>query len=80
MKERYRRLGEKLRAMDTLVKAVNYEPLYYSWLAIGIADGDCDLYDDEDLGEEYFEDAKDIEELFLAIMAEANENGGLYLG
>ena len=69
-----------VRAMDTLVAAVNDKSYIESWLSCGVADGDIKPdTTDEDL-ECYCEDGTltDLMDLFLRIMERAKNDGGLY--
>ena len=72
--------AEFVRAMETIARAINYEPIFDSWLMVGVADGDIDEETkDEDL-EYYCEDENfaDLMALFLSLMKKAEKNGGLY--
>lgn len=69
-----------VRAMDTIVRCINYEPIFESWLMGGVADGDINKETtDEDL-EWYCEDDhfEHLMTLFLRLMVRANQTGGLY--
>ena len=75
------RRAEVVKAMDTLVRCINYEDYIDSWLMCGVADGDITenttLEDIIDYG--YCEDGnfKDLMTLFLKLMNRAG-NGGLF--
>lgn len=77
------RIGKEIRAMDTIVRCLNDEELFMAWLMSGVADGDCEYYDDMGLYEEYYEDNeesfKEIVELFRTLIKES-EKDGLYIG
>lgn len=77
------RIGKEIRAMDTLVRCLNDEELFMSWLSLGVADGDCEYYDDLGLYEEYYEDNeedfKEMVVLFRNLIKESEEDG-LYIG
>lgn len=60
-----------VRAMDTIVKALNDERHYYHWSMVGVADGD--LADDTEV-DDYYLDSDNLSELmytFLTIMHRA---------
>ena len=77
-----------VKAMEYLVRCVNDETLLDAWLTLGVADGDFDYGDlsvaenpEDDEGIWYVEENEafsEIMDLFLGIMASANEYGGLY--
>ena len=72
--------AEVVRAMETIVRCINNEDYIMPWLAVGVADGDIDQNTtDEDL-EDYCEDEEfaDLMGLFLKLMVNAKEDGGLY--
>lgn len=76
----YAKRADMVRAMDKLVRTVNDEDLIESWLMVGVADGDINGNEtDEDL-EYYCEDEEfsHIMGLFLRIMKQAYNDGGLY--
>lgn len=77
------RIGKEIRAMDTIVRCLNDEELFMVWLMSGVADGDCEYYDDLGLYEEYYEDNeesfKEMVELFRNLIKESEEDG-LYIG
>lgn len=73
---------EVVRAMELLARAVNNEDIFYSWLIVGVADGDigpnttdedliCYIEDDEDFA--------DLMDTFLVLMRNAYEDGGLHV-
>lgn len=69
-----------VRAMETIVRSINFEDIIDSWLMVGVADGDINGKEtDEDL-ECYCDDDsfKDLMTLFLKLMDRASKNGGLY--
>ena len=74
--------AEVVKAMETMVRCINNENIFDSWLAVGVADGDIKkdttLQDIIDYG--YCEDAEfhDLMTLFLKLMYRAGKNGGLY--
>lgn len=74
--------AEVVKAMETLVRCINYEDIIDSWLMVGVADGD--IREDTTLEEiaemGYVDDAefKDLMTLFLRLMDRASRNGGLY--
>jgi len=73
---------EIVRAMELLARAVNNEDIFYSWLMVGVADGDIGPNTtDEDLSC-YIEDDEEFADLmdtFLRLMRNAHEDGGLYV-
>lgn len=77
------RIGKEIRAMDTLARCINDEEIFEIWLMLGVADGDCEYYDDIELYEEYYEDNeenfKELVELFRNLMKDSEEDG-LYIG
>ena len=72
---------EVIRAMETLARAINDEDIFYQWLVNGVADGDIkEDTSDEEL--EYYADDEEFAELvslFLDIMSNAKNDGGLYI-
>jgi len=73
-------IATALRAMDFLARCVNNESYFMSWLMAGIADGDCESMNDEELVEYYEGSLKDIIGVFLRTMKRAGKDGGLYIG
>lgn len=81
MKER----EKMVKAMEFIVRQINNENIFMSWLSVGVADGDINYGDldtsehDENL-EYYTEDDnfKDLMSLFLRLMVRAWKSGGLY--
>ena len=77
------RIGKEIRAMDTLARCINDEEIFEVWLMLGVADGDCEYYDDIGLYEEYYEDNeenfKELVELFRNLIRDSAEDG-LYIG
>ena len=70
-----------IRAMETIIKAVNNTELITHWRVEAIADGDIRPgTTDEDL-EYYIEDKAfaDLMDTFLRVMRNAQEDGGLYV-
>lgn len=60
-----------VRAMDTIIKALNDERHYCHWIMVGVADGDLD--DDTEV-DDYYLDSENLSELmytFLHIMSHA---------
>ena len=69
-----------VRAMETMVRCINNESIFDSWLMVGVADGDINGKEtDEDL-EYYCRDGnfKELMTLFLKLMRRAGTSGGLY--
>ena len=75
--------AEMVRAMETVVRNINDEEIFWPWLEVGVADGDIDGNEtDEDL-EYYCEDENfaDLMGLFVRIMRRSykkDENGALF--
>ena len=80
-----------VKAMEFIARCVNAEDLFEPWLVYGVADGDIEAGDlnadaaklEEDEAASYAEDPEDFAELmqlFLSIMKDAEEDGGLYCG
>ena len=75
-----------VKAMEYIARNLNDEEIFESWLSVGVADGDIEYGDldvkPDDLEnlEYYTEDdnLKDLMALFLRMMKQANESGGLY--
>ena len=72
-----------VKAMEYIARNLNNEHIFYRWLMTGVADGDIaygDLSDDHGEAEFYTEDENfsDLMYVFLAIMARAQQSGGLY--
>lgn len=77
-----------VKAMEYIVRQINDEEIFMSWLTIGVADGDIkygDLayYGEDDEAYYYAEDDDtfaELMQLFLRLMSAANKDGGLYCG
>ena len=73
---------EVVKAMETLARCINDEKVFFTWLSLGVADGDItENTPDEEL-EFYVEDDKEFADLmyiFLKCMNSAYKNGGLYV-
>lgn len=73
---------EVVRAMETIARCVNDEEVFESWLMYGVADGDIDdsTTDDEivEMGYTTDDTMKDIMTVFLRMMKNAWNSGGLY--
>lgn len=73
-----------VKAMEYLVRQINDEEVFYGWLGIGVADGDIpygDLSGEVNEDMEYYiddENFSDLMWLFLELMHDARNNGGLY--
>lgn len=75
-----------VKAMEFLVRQVDNEDVFMEWLGIGVADGDIpygetELNADTDYELDYYiEDSNfaSLMWLFLQLMTDANEDGGLY--
>lgn len=74
--------------MEFIVRNLNDESIFESWLYTGVADGDLsyknlveNFSEEKNNVDEYYieeENFKDIMGLFLRLMARANKSGGLY--
>lgn len=75
-----------VKSMEFLVRQVNSEDVFCGWLGIGVADGDIPYGetelkpDDEEVLDYYIEDENfsDLMGLFLEIMHDARNDGGLW--
>ena len=74
--------AEVVRAMETIARCVNDEEVFISWLMCGVADGDID---EDTTNEEIIEmgyttddTLKDVMSVFLRMMKNAWNSGGLY--
>ena len=76
-----------VKAMEFIARQINDEEVFYSWLTVGVADGDIEYgdlqvtEDDADNLEYYYSDDvefADLMETFLRVMAKARKSGGLY--
>ena len=76
-----------VKAMEFIARQINDEEVFYSWLSVGVADGDIEYgdlqvtEDDKDNLEYYYSDDvefADLMETFLRTMAKARKSGGLY--
>ena len=67
-------------AMERLVRSVNDESLLMTWLMYGVPDGDIKNYTVEEVDDSFVEDEMFavLMGMFLRIMAQAEEDGGLY--
>lgn len=73
--------AETVRAMDRLVRCINYVDIIESWLSVGVADGDIkeETTNEEiiELGYTSDETFSELMTLFLKLMNRAG-NGGLF--
>ena len=75
-----------VKSMEYLVRQVNSEDVFYGWLGLGVADGDIPYGetelkpDDYEILDYYIEDENfaELMGLFLEIMHEARNDGGLW--
>lgn len=75
-----------IKAMEYIARNLNDEDILYSWLSVGVADGDIEYGDLEVTSDDlenlefYAEDEnfKDLMTVFLRMMKRANKSGGLY--
>lgn len=75
-----------VKSMEFLVRQVNDEEVFTEWLGIGVADGDIPYgeteitSEDEDVLDYYIENENfsDLMGLFLEIMHDARNSGGLW--
>ena len=71
-----------VRAMDTIVRAINDESYLNIWLSLGVADGDVDGTETDEELEFYVDDDAEFAELmdlFLYVIKPVRNNGGLYV-
>lgn len=68
-------------SMETLVRSINNEYIIDRWLSLGVADGDIQSFDVEQVDDYYTEDKtfKELMTLFLDLMKMAKKDGGLYI-
>lgn len=75
-----------VKAMEYIARQINDENIFYSWLSVGVADGDIDYGDlsyapdEDDIALDYIDDNdfRDLMSLFLRLMRRAGKSGGLY--
>ena len=75
-----------VKAMEYIARQVNDEEVFYSWLTVGVADGDIEygdlnVNDDDLINLGYYIDDKtfaELMEVFLSVMKRAKKSGGLY--
>ena len=75
-----------VKAMEFVCRNINDEEIFYTWLSVGVADGDIEYgdlqvtEDDVDNLEYYCDDTTfaDLMDTFLYVMAKARKSGGLY--
>lgn len=86
-KKRLPKLKDRIvtvKAMDFVARHINDEDILYTWLMVGVADGDIeygDLTDDPGEAGYYAEDKdlyKELVNVFFRCMERAKRNGGLY--
>lgn len=70
-------------AMEFIVRHINDTEVFMKWLTCGVPDGDItfnNLTDTQEVDEYFTEDANlaELMDLFLKIMQDTLENGGLY--
>lgn len=68
-------------SMETMVRSINDEYIIDRWLSLGVADGDIQSFDAEQVDDCYIEDKtfKELMTLFLDLMQMAKKDGGLYI-
>lgn len=74
-----------VKAMEYICRQINNEDIAMRWLYAGVADGDIeygDLEYDPDFDEYYIEKGEfaDLMKLFLRLMKQAYNDGGLFCG
>ena len=74
-----------VKAMEFIVRNLNDEEIFASWLVTGVADGDIEYgdlsaEDPDDILDDYIRDEEfsDLMGLFLRLMKAARKSGGLY--
>lgn len=68
-------------SMEMMVRSINDEYIIDRWLSLGVADGDIQSFDAEQVDDYYTEDKtfKELMTLFLDLMIMAKKDGGLYI-
>jgi hypothetical protein len=68
-------------SMEMMVRSINDEYIIDRWLSLGVADGDIQSFDVEQVDDCYTEDKtfKELMTLFLDLMIMAKKDGGLYI-
>lgn len=71
---------ELVLSMERLVRSVNNEELMMAWLMYGVPDGDIQKYTIDEVDDCFLEDEEFgvLMGMFLRIMSQAEQNGGLY--
>ena len=73
------RRAEVVRAMETMVRTINDEDIFESWLVVGVADGDIKknttLEEIIEMGYTDDKEFKDLLTLFLRLMYKAGVDG-----
>ena len=72
---------QAILSMETMVRSINDEYIIDRWLSLGVADGDIQSFDVEQVDDYYTEDKtlKELMTLFLDLMIMAKKDGGLYI-
>lgn len=85
MKKNLKERVKMVKAMEFIVRQVNDERIFERWLMSGVPDGDIEYgdFDEDDFNvEEMFAENDcefcDLMDLFLSIMVETKQSGGLY--
>lgn len=75
------RRKELVLAMERLVRSCNNEELLMEWLAYGVPDGDIKNYTVDEVDDSLVEDEEFaiLMGMFLRIMVQAEQDGGLYV-
>ena len=77
-----------LKAMEFVCRQINNEDIFMRWLYAGVADGDIPYgdfrseWEDEDMYDYYISEDEfaDLMKLFLRLMKQAYNDGGLFCG
>lgn len=74
-----------VKAMEFICRQINNEDIFMRWLYAGVADGDIeygDLEYDDKFDDYYINDGEflDLMKLFLRLMKQAYNDGGLFCG
>ena len=72
-------------AMEHIIRCLNDEEIFESWLYVGVADGDItdDTTVEDIINDEYYIEDLNFSELmglFIRLIAKSKKNGGLYVG
>lgn len=68
-------------SMEMMIRSINDEYIVDRWLSVGVADGDIQKFDINEVDDYYIQDKefKELMELFLNLMNMAKKDGGIGL-